>query len=397
MYVRHKFKAEIIKDTKFNDVNISLRIIMPLDRKYVSQANIMVELFDDRLINYPTKKSMTKLMDDLYGARFRASTYSVGKTQVIDLQCVGINERFVDESLHQMYLDTLMEIFTQPLINENTVKEAAKNSKQNLIRINEKPNSYAIFKAFELAGEDQTFGLNVFGYEEDYDAINVLEMNEFHQLCLNTFRKEIYLAGDIDSLDIPEFLNNVDYESLTTTKVDSRTIEESNKSNQSEIVQVYPVSIDPHHELYYAYLTLLAILGQSPSSLLFQNIREKESLCYSIYASQLIYDGLFYIGSSVKVGSEDVVVSLISEQFEAIRKEGFDLASTKQYLFNRIKGTKEATRGLIDLSFRNNRLQMSDDESTMLEKFSKVSQEDIVSVLDHIGQPFTYIYKGVSE
>ena len=150
MYVRHKFKAEIIKDTKFNDVNISLRIIMPLDRKYVSQANIMVELFDDRLINYPTKKSMTKLMDDLYGARFRASTYSVGKTQVIDLQCVGINERFVDESLHQMYLDTLMEIFTQPLINENTVKEAAKNSKQNLIRINEKPNSYAIFKAFEL-------------------------------------------------------------------------------------------------------------------------------------------------------------------------------------------------------------------------------------------------------
>ncbi len=397
MYVRHKFNAEIIKDTKFNDVNISLRIIMPLDRKYVSQANIMVELFDDRLINYPTKKSMTKLMDDLYGARFRASTYSVGKTQVIDLQCVGINERFVDESLHQMYLDTLMEIFTQPLINENTVKEAAKNSKQNLIRINEKPNSYAIFKAFELAGEDQTFGLNVFGYEEDYDAINVLEMNEFHQLCLNTFRKEIYLAGDIDSLDIPEFLNNVDYESLTTTKVDSRTIEESNKSNQSEIVQVYPVSIDPHHELYYAYLTLLAILGQSPSSLLFQNIREKESLCYSIYASQLIYDGLFYIGSSVKVGSEDVVVSLISEQFEAIRKEGFDLASTKQYLFNRIKGTKEATRGLIDLSFRNNRLQMSDDESTMLEKFSKVSQEDIVSVLDHIGQPFTYIYKGVSE
>ena len=396
MYFKPKFKAEIIKDAKFNDINIALRIIFPLQREYVSLANIMVELFDDRLVSYPTKKSMTKLMDDLYGARFRSSTYSVGATQVIELQCVGINERFVEEPLHQMYLDTLMMMLREPLINENTVKEAAKNSKQNLIRINEKPNSYAIFKAFEMAGENQTFGLNVFGYTTDYDEVTVADMVDFHQLCLNTFRKEIYVAGDVQKLDIKDFDESTHYQSLTKTVIESRTITQVNASNQSEIVQVYPVLIDPHHRLYYPYLTLLAILGQSPSSLLFQNIREEESLCYSIYASQLIYDGLFYIGSSVKVESEARVVSLIAQQFDEIKKGNFDLPSTKQYLYNRIKGTKETTRGLLDLSFRNNRLQLNDNEATMLDKFSRVSETEILEVLNHIGKPFTFIYKGVS-
>jgi predicted Zn-dependent peptidase len=284
----------------------------------------------------------------------------------------------------------------EPLINENTVKEAAKNSKQNLIRINEKPNSYAIFKAFEMAGENQTFGLNVFGYTTDYDEVTVADMVDFHQLCLNTFRKEIYVAGDVQKLDIKDFDESTHYQSLTKTEIESRTITQVNASNQSEIVQVYPVLIDPHHRLYYPYLTLLAILGQSPSSLLFQNIREKESLCYSIYASQLIYDGLFYIGSSVKVESEARVVSLIAQQFEEIKKGNYDLPSTKQYLYNRIKGTKETTRGLLDLSFRNNRLQLNDNEATMLDKFSRVSETEILEVLNHIGKPFTFIYKGVS-
>lgn len=386
----------IIKDTKFNEVIFSLRIIFDLKDEYATLANIMANLYSDRLISHPTKKAMNQLEDELYGVRTHSKTYSVGKYQILEISCTGINNRFVDENLHQAYYDLLMSILEQPLINDKTFVEAKKIAKQTLLRLEEQPASFAVFEAFKHAGKDQIFGVNVYGDEAILERTILDDIKKFHQRCVNEFAKELYVVGDIEPSDVDfnKTFMGTTVTSVHKTQITPKTIVDTYEGNQSEIIQVYETDIDPNHELYYPYLVMLAVLGQSPTSLMFENIREKQSLCYSIYASQLIFDGLFYIGTSVNKDNETLVIELIQEQFERIKAKEFDLESTKQYLVNRVSGTTESARSLLEFKSRNRRLNLFDTPEDLIQNFKKVTEDEVVAVLSYIGLPLTYIYRG---
>lgn len=385
-----------IKDEKFNEVIMSLRILLPLSKDTSTMANLLAHIFTDRLEKAPSKSAMLKKTDDLYGAKIDARTYTVGKYHVIDLSVLGINASFVDEDLHQAYYDLLIEMLKEPLINANTLKEAKNTLRQRLLRIDESPAHYAIFKSFELAAQDQLFGVNAYGYLDDFEAITVEKMKAFHQDCVTKYPKELYAVGNIASLDFVDetTFKKIKESAVHKTKITQDTMIETYKGNQSEMVLIYESDIHPNHKLYYPYLVMLGVLGQGANSLLFQNIREKHSYCYSIYASQLIFDGLFYIGTSVNQENEDKVLTLIEEQFELIRQKEFDLDASKNTLINNISGTSENSRQLLEFYSRNNRLDLNDTIDDLIENFKQVTKDEVVLSLDYIKEHFTFIYRG---
>lgn len=385
----------VIQDKKFNEVLVSLRLIFDLSQEDVTKALVLTQIFSDRLEKYPTKKLMTQLKDELYGAKLNARTYSVGKHQIIDLSVLGINEKFVAEDLHKEYIKVLEEVLYHPLINDITIKEAKKNVYQKLKRSEENPSTYAFYKALQLAGKDQVFGISMLGYEDELTHISVNSINNFHTNLIEAAYKEIYMVGDVEMIHM-EGLNPSKEESVIKTKITPGYHYESYESTQTEIIQFYETDINPEHPLYYAYLTFIAYLGQSPSSLLFQNVREKESLCYSIYASQLIYDGVFFISTSIDANNEEKVIDLISKQFDLIKNDDLDLTSTKRYLKNQFDGLSESTRQLLEFEFRNNRLNQDTTQKDLIKAFMDVEVEDVKAVIEHIKEPFTFVYRGVN-
>ncbi len=396
--IHKKNGITLIYDEKFNEVVMSLRIMFPLKKETATIANIMANLFSDRLVHASTKAALLAKKDNLYGVKVSASSYSIGQYHSIEINLKGIHQDFVKEPLHQMYYEFLMEFLKTPLIDEKTLKEAKKNVKQTLLRLDETPSHKALFSAFEYAGKDQTFGVNVYGYLDDIDAITIDEVKVFHQQCVSEFEKELYIVGRIQEEDFnfSDKFTTQDTPAFHKTYIENETIKETYKGNQSEIVLVYETEINPNHPSYYPYLMLLAVLGQSPNSLLFQNIREKESLCYSIYASQLIFDGIFYIGTSINPENEERVLKLVDEQFEIIREGNFDLEASRNYLINRLNGTTENTRQLLDFTVRNQRMGLSDSIEDVIEKFRHVTKEEVIRALDEIKTHLTYIYEGVT-
>ena len=80
----------------------------------------------------------------------------------------------------------------------------------------------------------------------------------------------------------------------------------------------------PHESRFICYI-LNAILGGGMSSRLFQNIREKQGLAYTVYSELAMYRDagcmMVYAGTSLKSAGK-VIESIVHELHEIVRASG---------------------------------------------------------------------------
>jgi predicted Zn-dependent peptidase len=97
------------------------------------------------------------------------------------------------------------------------------------------------------------------------------------------------------------------------------------------------IGIAHDHRLRYAGHSLNTLLGGNMSSRLFQEVREKRGLTYSIYSFLNTYSdtGLFGVYAGTTKAETEEVISLILKELRAIQKgrvKAEDLAAAKEYL-----------------------------------------------------------------
>lgn len=391
-------QIHLINEEKFHEVYLSLKIVLKLERKTNTMANLLTRMMGDRLIDNPTKTSLAKRHDMLYGAKTSALTYTLGTYQVIDLGIKMIHERFTNEPLLDEQIKLLEDMYLYPLLNEQTLEEAKKNLRMSHMHVKENASQNALIKGFKNAGAGQLFELNALGDLDDLESITLEDIKGLHQACIHEFNKQIYLVGGINrTCDFKAFnvgMSKPIADALFKTSIENTYKEERYRGSQSELVCIYQTSITPYDDLYYAYLVFIAYLGQLPTSLLFQNIREKHSLCYSIYASRQVFDGIFYIATGVNDNNVDKTLALIEEQFEIIRNESLDIQAAINYLDLSLEGNSERIKSIADHTFRNNMLEVDESIESMQAKIRDVTEADVKAVLNTIRKPYIFAYRG---
>ncbi|HPS58279.1 MAG TPA: pitrilysin family protein [Spirochaetota bacterium] len=123
---------------------------------------------------------------------------------------------------------------------------------------------------------------------------------------------------------------------------------------------------------------LSTILGGSMSSRLFQNIREKEGISYSIYSFHSSYAdcGIFGVYCATVPKKFDYTVELIMKECRAMLHEGI----TSQEL----EDTKTYMKGNLALSLESNEVRMSQMARNEMTYGRYFSFEDIVKIVDAI-------------
>ena len=79
-----------------------------------------------------------------------------------------------------------------------------------------------------------------------------------------------------------------------------------------------------YQERKYVILVYNEILGGSSNSLLFNNVREKNSYAYYVNSNQKAYDNILMIYSGIQPGNSDNVLKLIRKTLQNINKGNFD-------------------------------------------------------------------------
>ena len=132
---------------------------------------------------------------------------------------------------------------------------------------------------------------------------------------------------------------------------------------------------------------MVALYGGTPFSRLFQNVREKLSLCYYCAARYDKASGMMMVDSGVETGNEQKAQEEILHQLELVKQGAFDdseLESTILTINNALKSTVDTLSGLENWYLT--QILSGSDESPLdnAGKVSRITKDEIQAAASQI-------------
>lgn len=334
----------LIPESKFKTNLISVFILRNLDRNEVTKNALLPGVLKSGCSKYKTIGELTNREEELYGTYLNAGILKKGENQVLGFRILGVNEKYLDEKILAQGIELLNEVINNPLVVDGGFNEEYLNIEKEILKnaiigiINDKAR-YAMKKANEIMFEGEPYAISGNGYIEDLDSINGVNLYEYYKEILKTSPIEIVVEGQFDEdevvniikekftfdrADIIDIQKSEYYKSIDKVK----EIHETMDIAQGKLVMGYRCNVDYlDEEKYYSLLLGSRILGGGADSKLFINVREKESLCYTIYSTIQKNKSAMFICSGIEAENYDKTVSLIKEQLQKV-KDG-DITDTE--------------------------------------------------------------------
>ena len=138
------------------------------------------------------------------------------------------------------------------------------------------------------------------------------------------------------------------------------------------------------------------ILGESATSKLFQNVREKAGLAYSARSTYLRQKNNFFIRAGIEIKNYEKALNIIKEQLEDMKNGKFtdeDIANAKKYMIAGIKTLQDEQDSEITyyIGQEISGKLLSFDEYT--NKINWVSREDVIKIANSININTIYFLK----
>ncbi len=397
-----------VPDSKFKNVTLSLRLFKPLEKIENTKLALLSFLVKDRNEKYSTKKEIRQLKDNLYGASFRTSLFGYGPLHALELRLTAISENTVNESLQLKQLQALKDFLYYPLLNQETLNEAKINLTSKLYRQNENPMNTSIKRSFEILGKDTNLAVSTQGDLDDIENVSLADMVEFHRDLIEKVPMILFVIGDFNQ-SLIEAINTefVDHQSLPAkaqynvfNSSDSLEVSETSLINQASLVMSYQTNRSIEDDTYYALRLGSLILGQLPTSLLFQEVREKASLCYSISSSIVAFNGLMLITTSLDERNIARAIDLITKQVQRLKHGDFEeslIEGAKQLMFSNFDSIEDDEFSILSFVADARMLNNPLDKDYLIDKYSKVDKEMILEAVKDIELVLTYTMKGNSD
>lgn len=255
--------------------------------------------------------------------------------------------------------------------------------------------------------KNEPYALHVNGEIDDVDDITTEQLYETYQSAIQKDQLDLYVVGDVDSNKVHSAIDKyfkTEERTLGTIennhadeKVQPKEVIDEEDVKQGKLNIGYRTSITYTDQDYPALQVFNGLFGGFSHSKLFINVREKASLAY--YAASRIesFKGLLMVMSGIEVKNYEQAVSIIAEQFQAMKNGDFseqDIAQTKAVIRNQVLETIDTAYGLSEFLYQQAAAQVEIPIEDFLANIENVTKEDIIKAGEKIQLDTTYFLKG---
>ena len=410
-------KLHTINNDKFKTNLIAVFLTTKLTRENVTKNAVISATLRRGSKTMPTQEEISKQMESMYGARFDCGLDKTGDNQVLKFYLETINDNFLPtngEDILKNSLQKLLEIVFNPYIEKESFKEQYVEQEKNNIkqRIEGKIDNKARYskdRCIEEMYKDQPFGLYKIGYVEDLPKMDGKNLYEYYKQLIDTCKIDIFVSGIVE-----EKIASIVKENENITKLKDRTpdfiipkelnkelpkkeniVTESMEVTQGKLIVGLNVAINSE-DLKYDTLIYNSILGGSPSSKLFQNVREKANLAYVASSSYLRYKNNIFVNCGIEIGNYEKALELIKQQIEDMKNGEFtqkDIENAKKGIIATIKTIDDEQDTEITYylgqELTNNRISIDD----YMARIEKVTKQDVLNIAKNVGIHTIYFLK----
>lgn len=357
-----------IRDGRFKNNQISVNFLMPLKKETAALHALIPLVLKRGCRPYPNMTLLNRRLKELYGARLDGGVGKRGEMQVISLYCAALDDTYAleGETLLRECAGLLKSVLFDPIVTDGALSaedvEVEKKNLADLIesQLNDKRH-YASLKAKEAMCAGEAYGVSEYGTAAQALAITPAALYEAYQTMLKTAGVEIILVGPADKTEceslFAEAFAAVSRGKLLRCVTDVirepgpvRTVEERLAVNQAKLVMGFRAgTAAPESEADTMQLAS-AILGGTPHSKLFENVREKLGLCYYCFSYFERIKGLVFVEAGIEEQNYQKAKDEILNQLELLKKGEFsddELSSAKLSLEN---SYRELNDTLYDIS-----------------------------------------------
>lgn len=392
-----------ISSNKFSDVSVAIRTQLPLERSTITAYNILVYMLKTKTELFKTKQALISNLNEAYGMKLACGLSSYGADLILTTRIQYIRSDWIEE---EDYIHKVKEITDQVLfhsvLDEVSFEEAKYLYRNKLTRILDDPDGLAIYTCLTTLNTNHEISIPIQGSLDDLDQLTLQDIQNVYSAYLKA-DKHIFVCGCLDE-EMKTYLERMDSSSkLNSTRsllpiLDyQEEIIEKNIS-QSSIALVYATSTDILSEDYYKMFVMNSLLGQSPTSLLFEEVREKHSLCYSISSYLIQFDGALIITLGTNKENIEKAIDLINQQIQRIIDLDFDpelLNTAKKDCIDSLIVAQDYPFSQIDQRFMDVLLSRDTDRDKKIKNIQKVSLEDVSAAAKKLKKISSVIVKEV--
>lgn len=398
-----------ITDSRFKANLISINFFSPLSEEVASENAVVSRYLSKCCQKYPTYASLNNKLSAMYSAVLSGGNVNfMGDCQLISFSINYIDGRYAleGENMNEMAVDMIAECLFNPLADNGKFNEKfIALEKQSVIddiesEINDK-QAYASRKAAEVMFRGEPYAIRELGTVEKTKQVTPLSAYKAYLRIMQHCRIEIICSGASDFEDIKPRLISLfsklnreeifDCEtSLSPLKPKPEKVTETMDVKQSKMILGFKTDFNNN-----SAMEIMNILyGGSPSSKLFENVREKMSLCYSCWSSVNKLKGCLFVKCGVDKENIAKAYDEILSQLEKMKKGEFsdeDIINAKMYRKNYLKTYNDSLNVMAVWYLTHIYCdEILSPEETIL-KDERVTKEDIVKAAESLKLDTFYV------
>ena len=388
---------------RFKCENISIYFAVPTCNEESVKRSLLLSVLKRGTEKYPSQKCINERLDELYATLVNLKNQKLDDIQLLGVSADVINSSYTEsgEDLMPDVLEIIEQMMYHPLLDENTgvfIEDLVESEKENyksiiLSQINE-PRTYSAIRCREEMFASLGIIDNLDTMCEKIDAITSEELYTCYKEMLKCAKILVFYVGRRSADNIRDLVDKAFLKNCVCTiekngngrkllpHLDTHNeIKESSDVSQGRLIMGFNCRVTWCDKDYYSMLMCNEILGASPLSKLFMNVREKLSLCYecsSIYNSAR---GAIFVTTGIDSENYDVAKRAILDQLTDIQQGRIsekEFEAAKKSIYNVYSAVFDSPSAIERFYLSRILNKIDACVSDFLEVIDKLTVEDIV-------------------
>lgn len=403
-----------IQSEKFKTNKIKVRFSAPMSEKTIAGRVLTASMLETSNALYPTSQAFREKLANLYGANYSTSLSRRGLVHYLDINLSFVRDQFLSRKnmLADEILDFLKASLFFPLSNgqafdtktfeiekRNVLTDLEAEIENHFYHAHRELNNLfydlpemriprvATIELVEKETAETSFA--AFQQMLNQDQIDFFFIGDFNEIAVREKIQEFQFSEREQPLQLSYQQN---YSNITREKLEQRDV------HQSIVELAYHFSSQYGDRSHLPLIVLNGLLGGFAHSKLFVNVREKESLAYTISSSFDIFSGLMRIYAGIDQANRTKTIALINRQILDLKRGHFtdeELEQTKNMLKNSILLAQDRQNTLIERAYMSSVLGKKFlSLEAWLKALENVSKADLIEAAQQLKLQAIYFMEG---